>query len=245
MAHLGGTFSPLRAHPFFSVQSRLLRKLSRQPQTLINLPKSRIYGAELELAVRPVEDLALNVGLGLLKTEIREGSVSGASVVGNRLAATREVSALKSLFGVRQRIVDPDEALAIEPGLGPVRAQIAGALYSPDEEVGDPFRFCSGAATAIGSSERGTLLFNVSIDRIDVDGPRPTVRTSTGRKLAADRVVLCAGYQSQALARTFGVWLPILPMKGYSITAPPGEAAPRVSVTDAATARPPGSARRR
>jgi len=61
-------------------------------QTLINLPKSRIYGAELELAVRPVEDLALNVGLGLLKTEIREGSVSGASVVGNRLPNAPTVS---------------------------------------------------------------------------------------------------------------------------------------------------------
>lgn len=57
------------------------------------------------------------------------------------VAATREVSALKSLFGVRQRIVDPDEALAIEPGLGPVRAQIAGALYSPDEEVGEELVF--------------------------------------------------------------------------------------------------------
>jgi iron complex outermembrane receptor protein len=61
-------------------------------QTLINLPKSRIYGAEFELTLRPTDDLTLNGGLGLLKTKIREGDVSGASLIGNRLPNAPTVS---------------------------------------------------------------------------------------------------------------------------------------------------------
>ena len=49
----------------------------------------------------------------------------------------------KRPFGVRQRWVDADEAVALEPALAGARGMI-GAVHSPDEEVGDPWRFCTG-----------------------------------------------------------------------------------------------------
>src|SRR3546814_11964154 len=64
-------------------------------------------------------------------------------------------------------------------------------------------------------------------------GRFPAVLTAMGRRIEADRIILCAGTESVRLARALGVRLPVLPMKGYSITAPPGDAAPRVSITDA------------
>lgn len=150
------------------------------------------------------------------------------------MAAARETSALKVRFGARQRIVDAEEALKIEPALEDVRAQIVGALYTQDEEVGDPFRFCQQGAAAVMASGRGTLMFGETVDRIERGGARSRVMLGNGRAIDADHVVLCAGHHSKLLARQVGARLPIVPMKGYSITAPLGGVSPSVSITDGA-----------
>lgn len=150
------------------------------------------------------------------------------------MRAARATVDLKRRFGARQRIVDADEALAIEPALADIRSRIAGALFTHDEEVGDPHRFCLQASGAVSSTGRGTLMFGTAVDRIEPGAALPTVVDGAGRRLAADYVVLCAGHCSAGLARGVGARLPIMPMKGYSITAAPGAAPPRVSITDAA-----------
>lgn len=150
------------------------------------------------------------------------------------MASARAMIALKAEHGARQRLVDPDEALAIEPMLAAVRKQIVGALYTSDEEVGDPHRFCTGTAAAMMASGRGALMFGAAVDRIVGAERTPAVVLRNGDRITADHIILCAGTSSVALARGLGVRLPIVPMKGYSITAPPGMAAPGVSVTDVA-----------
>jgi iron complex outermembrane receptor protein len=55
-------------------------------QTLLNIPKSRIYGAEAELTVRPTDTFTFHGGLGLLSTKIIRGDVSGTDVPGRRLS---------------------------------------------------------------------------------------------------------------------------------------------------------------
>lgn len=62
-------------------------------QNLINLPKSRVYGGELEISARPLEPLRINLGVGLLNTRIQEGEVSGSSLEGHRLPNAPSVSA--------------------------------------------------------------------------------------------------------------------------------------------------------
>jgi iron complex outermembrane receptor protein len=62
-------------------------------QTLVNLPRSRILGGELELTARPTPTLTLTAGLGLLDTEIEEGTVSGTSVAGSKLPSAPSTSA--------------------------------------------------------------------------------------------------------------------------------------------------------
>lgn len=149
-------------------------------------------------------------------------------------AAARVVAAVKIMHGASQTFLDADGAVGIEPALQSIRAHIAGAIYSPGEEVGDPYRFCTGAQQALEAQSGCGGVYGTAITRINVDGRRPAVLTSTGRRIEADRIILCAGTESVRLARGLGVRLPILPMKGYSITAPLGSAAPRVSITDAA-----------
>lgn len=55
-------------------------------QTLLNIPKSRIYGAEADLSVRASDKVSLRAGLGLLSTEIKTGTVGADNVAGNRLS---------------------------------------------------------------------------------------------------------------------------------------------------------------
>lgn len=55
-------------------------------QQLLNIPKSRLYGAEAELTYRPSDAFTLHAGLGLLSTRIKNGVVSGVNVAGNRLS---------------------------------------------------------------------------------------------------------------------------------------------------------------
>ncbi|WP_447755584.1 FAD-dependent oxidoreductase [Sphingopyxis fribergensis] len=148
-------------------------------------------------------------------------------------AAARAIAADKAVAGAEQTFVDADGAVTIEPMLASIRREIVGAIHTASEEVGDPYRFCIGAQAALAAGG-GEVRCGVAIDRIDADGKRPTIVLDNSSRLGADRIILCAGMASVGLARTLGARLPIMPMKGYSITAAPGSAAPRVSVTDAA-----------
>jgi iron complex outermembrane receptor protein len=53
--------------------------------TLINIDRSRIYGAEFELRVRPTNAFTMRAGLGLVHARIREGQLSGLDLRGHRL----------------------------------------------------------------------------------------------------------------------------------------------------------------
>lgn len=61
-------------------------------QTLLNIPKSRIYGAEADLTVRAADVFSFHAGLGLLATKILEGSVSGTDVAGHKLSNAPSLS---------------------------------------------------------------------------------------------------------------------------------------------------------
>ena len=151
----------------------------------------------------------------------------------NSFDAAQEMAALKARHGVEQAILDPDGAVAAEPMLAPIRGEIVGALHTRDEEVGDPHRFCVSAHDALLRAG-GSSMMGVGVERLVASGSCPALVTSEGARVGADRIILAAGTGSVALARQLGVRLPIQPMKGYSVTLPPGPAAPSASITDVA-----------
>lgn len=148
-------------------------------------------------------------------------------------ASVKNMVQLKRETGIEQTLLDPDAAVALEPMLAPVRHEIVGALHTASEEVGDPHRFCVSAHAALLRAG-GSSMFDTRIDRIEANGKGPAIVTGDGVRVGADRIILSTGNGSSQLARQLGVYLPVQPMKGYSITAPPGVAAPTASITDVA-----------
>ena len=149
-------------------------------------------------------------------------------------AEARALMAVKAVAGVRQQALTPSEAIAIEPALEPSRSRMAGAIHSPEDEVGDPHLFCRALLGVLLRDYGVRTRFATAAARIETSGGRPRLILSDGETLSADTLILCVGNGAAPLLRPLGIRLPIVPMKGYSITAEPGPLAPRVSITDVA-----------
>lgn len=141
---------------------------------------------------------------------------------------------LQRALGSTQEAVNADQCVALEPALAHQHSKIAGAIYTPGECAADCQKTCDGLVAVLQA--RGVkFLLNTAIDRLVVrQGSVAAVNTPAG-PLEADRYVMALGAASAPMARTVGVYLPIYPLKGYSITVDVDAAsttAPRVSVTD-------------
>ncbi len=61
-------------------------------QTLINIEESEIMGLEVELEAAVLDNLTIQVGLGMLDTEVKEGVLSGVDLKGNELLLAPELN---------------------------------------------------------------------------------------------------------------------------------------------------------
>ena len=136
-------------------------------------------------------------------------------------------------LGLEFRVLDRRGCLDLVPALAPRIETLAGGIHFEAEEGGDCFKFT--AALADWCRERGAeFRFDTRIEALEPDGTRITgIRTARGR-LDADAYVLALGADSPLLMRPLGVRLPIIPVKGYSITVPksPFPDAPAIPVLD-------------
>jgi len=136
-------------------------------------------------------------------------------------------------LGLAREDRDPAACVAIEPALAAVERQLAGGIFTPDDESGDAHKFTQGLA-ALAIAKGAEFLTGRTINGFEHQGGRlRAVATDRGR-LEADAVVMALGSYSPKLAHHLGLRLPIVPAKGYSITLPvEGHAgAPTVSITD-------------
>jgi D-amino-acid dehydrogenase len=151
-------------------------------------------------------------------------------------AAARRQLALQQSLGSEQSAVSAAECVAIEPALGHYRGRISGAIHTPGECAADCHMVCQELQRIIESRGARLLLGTAVADLVVRRGTAVAAQTRHGG-VEADAFVVALGAASQHLARKLGLYLPVYPLKGYSITLPaaPGcAAAPRVNVTDAA-----------
>jgi D-amino-acid dehydrogenase len=141
-------------------------------------------------------------------------------------------------LGCDRRVISADEAVRIEPALEHIRAQLAGATYTAEDESGDANRFarelverCRADGVEFLMSHTVTALREAGgvVDHVEATD-------SEGRfqRLRADAYVLAMGSLSPLYAQQLGIRLPIYPAKGYSVTMPVKDAsmAHQVSLTD-------------
>ena len=152
-------------------------------------------------------------------------------------AAARALVDYQRSLGCDQAALDRDACLALEPALGDgttgLGARLAGGIHTPDEEVGDCYRFCVGLERLLMAPDAGVrFALGVQVQRFVAERERVvSVDTSSG-PIDADAFVLAAGTASGRLVKGLGFRLPVYPLKGYSMTLPVTGRAPRVSVTD-------------
>ena len=187
--------------------------------------------AVLRLAMRSAEllaELRRETGLDF------EHRAAGKLVLlgdADALAAARQTTELKRQAGADVRLLSAEDAAEIEPALAAMQQPIAGAVYSAGDAVGDSRLYCESLRSRLESTGRVTVRLGVDIDRLQQNGRGVTgVETSAGA-ISADATVVCLGAWSPRLLKNVAVDTSIYPVRGYSVTLPPGPDAPDVSVT--------------
>ena len=152
-------------------------------------------------------------------------------------AAARALVDYQRSLGCEQAALDRDACLALEPALGDgttgLGARLAGGIHTPDEEVGDCYRFCVGLERLLMAPDAGVrFALGTQVKRFVAERHRIVAVDTSSGPIDAEAFVLAAGTASGRLVKGLGFRLPVYPLKGYSLTLPVTGRAPRMSVTD-------------
>ncbi len=158
-----------------------------------------------------VASLELHSRLGALGTSFeRRGILKVCETPRGLAEAARTSRAEDVLTGV--------EARTLEPSLGP---EAAGAVFYRDEAHVDPVLFVEAVAAAARAAG-ATIRTGVTVSAVRVRAGSVAVETGAG-ELRAETVVVAAGVWAGGIARSVGVFLPLIAGKGHHVefaTAP-------------------------
>ena len=144
-----------------------------------------------------------------------------------------EQAVAKPADGVRQ-VLAPADIARLEPSLAELAPELAGGIFNSGEAVADCHAFCVALEQRLRSHPRYTSMPGTEAHAMLTEHGRIAGLSTSAGWMMADQFVLAAGLQSRDLAASADLYLPIYPLKGYSLTAPirAGDRAPAISVTD-------------
>jgi D-amino-acid dehydrogenase len=131
-------------------------------------------------------------------------------------------------------VLTPAGTAQREPALAALQGDLAGGIFNRGEAVADCHAFCVKLAQRLEAHPRFDGVVRANALGLQTEGGKVTGLDTSIGVLGADHYVLAAGIQSRDLAAGANIYLPLYPLKGYSLTAPirPQDQAPSVSVTD-------------
>ncbi len=130
-----------------------------------------------------------------------------------------KISSYLEQYDMRFKMVYGTEILKIEPSLEPVIDELCGAIFYPDDEAGNAYKFTCEVAKA-AEKEGVKFRYGVSAEKLNmVDDAIFGISTNEG-DVKADKYILCTGSFSPILAQGVGIDIPVRPVKGYSISVP-------------------------
>jgi len=138
--------------------------------------------------------------------------------------------------GVAFKELSPEQARQVEPALS-TDTPFVGAVHLPAGEVGNCRQF---ALLLKNEAQREGVKFefNHAVDALDPARPAAlrvwALGAAAPEQRAFDAVVVCGGVDSASLLRPLGLRVPLLPVYGYSVSAPLREPfnAPRSALMD-------------
>ncbi|HTK00991.1 MAG TPA: D-amino acid dehydrogenase [Bordetella sp.] len=154
---------------------------------------------------------------------------------GALLEKARALVEYQASHGAEQRVLTAAQTLQMEPALAGMRAHLAGAVYTPGEEVGDCLRFTEGLYGRLLRQPNVRTLMGTSVSGLRRQGARVVAARTSAGDVEADAYVVAAGLGSRALLHPLGQNVPIYGLKGYSLSVPLKDddtAGPAISVTD-------------
>jgi len=159
---------------------------------------------------------AVRDALGLEFDNITHGTLRVFETA-ERLDHSRKAAEALADLGLNHRVLDRDEAVALEPLLAPVADKIAGAIHYPDDECGDAHKFTCALAKA-AETDGVEFEWNTEVEALgDRAGDIVGVYTKT-EEIEADGIVVASGHAAWKLLKPLGLHLPVRPVKGYSLT---------------------------
>lgn len=139
---------------------------------------------------------------------------------------------LKASCGCQTQVLSLEEVIEIEPAIEHMRHQYVGATYSKGDEVADARAFAVQLSQLLAASYATDFMMGTRAERLVVEkGRLRSIQTSKG-PIDVDAAVLCTGVTGAELMKPLGIDAGICPVRGYSITLPPGEYSPSMSITD-------------
>ncbi len=147
------------------------------------------------------------------------------------LNAAEKNVALKKQHGCTTEILTPRDAVEREPSIADMRIDFVAAVYSEHDCVADSRAFCRGLRETLEDSGLVEFRLGVTVRRLVRTGARVSAIDVEGGDIEADAFIVCTGAWSNELLRPLGIDPQIYPVRGYSVTLPPGQSAPDVSVT--------------
>ena len=142
--------------------------------------------------------------------------------------------ALTNQLGGNQQRISRSQALELEPQLKDVQFNIAGAIYTPEDEVGDAALFSQEAVATAEKNFGLKIKYNTKVTSLIIKNGRCQGVQTDKEEITADYVVICAGHESPGLVKETGIKLPIVPMTGYSLSIPATSQVPDLSLSDGA-----------
>lgn len=147
-----------------------------------------------------------------------------------QIKAFEKSTRLKFRHGCEVNLVSREDALAIEPALHHFEEPFSAAVYSRHDGVADARLFVTGLRNYLEETGRVRFRLGEKVMRL-IRSNGKVVGAACDDDIDADAVVVCLGAWSGELLRSVGFDPYIYPVRGYSLTLPPGPAAPSVSIT--------------
>ncbi len=136
-----------------------------------------------------------------------------------RLTELRRIHAMGCRVGLGVEMISPQEVLQAAPHLNV--DDLAGALWVDEDAQVSPVDLCAAYASAV-KQLGGLIEEGQPVERIETDnGKLKGIALLNGDRIDCDRVVLCGGLWSRALAANVGVNVPLQAVEHmYVVTEP-------------------------